>query len=228
MQPQEPKKSQDKESPEPVSTPTSDMPSMPPSSSAPTQPGAPEVPAAQDPQMPTPPQPAPTQTTATPPQAQDPGHTMGVVGLVLAFVGMQFIGLIVSIIARSKSKKAGFKNTLATIGIVINAIFLVLGILWLILIVFVTSSGLNNATKDTEATTDINNQHAQLESFYYTNKYYPASMNEVTAINQDTITAPEGYTYTYTPSPDGCTQCSDYTLETKLSDGTYYTKTAIK
>ncbi|WP_145978679.1 hypothetical protein [Granulicoccus phenolivorans] len=54
---------------------------------------------------------------------EDPGKTMGLVGLILAIV-IPLVGLIVSIIARGKSKAAGFKNTLATVGIIIGAVFL--------------------------------------------------------------------------------------------------------
>ena len=57
--------------------------------------------------------------------AQDPGKTLGIVGLVLAFVAA-LIGVIVSAIALNKSKKAGFKNTPALIGIIVGSIITVL------------------------------------------------------------------------------------------------------
>ena len=47
------------------------------------------------------------------------GKTLGIVGLILSFFSGP-IGLIVSAVARSQSKKAGFKNTPATVGIVIG------------------------------------------------------------------------------------------------------------
>ena len=69
--------------------------------------------------------PAPTLTT---PSAVDPGKTLGVVGFILAFVANLF-GLILSIIALNKSKKAGYKNGLALAGIIISSIGLVLGLI---------------------------------------------------------------------------------------------------
>src|SRR3954454_21134296 len=51
------------------------------------------------------------------PPAQDPGRTMGIVGLVLA-IFCSLIGMIVSIIAYNKSKAAGFKNNIALAGII--------------------------------------------------------------------------------------------------------------
>lgn len=55
------------------------------------------------------------------PQGEDPGRTLGIVGLVLAIVG-SVIGLVISIIALSKSRKAGYKNGLALAGVIIGAI----------------------------------------------------------------------------------------------------------
>ncbi len=56
----------------------------------------------------------------------DPGHTMGIIGFILAFVGATPVGLILSIIAYKKSKSVGIKNGLALAGIWVNAIFLLL------------------------------------------------------------------------------------------------------
>ena len=75
-------------------------------------------------------------TTPVPAPAPAPvsdGKTLGIVGLVLAFV-FSVAGLIVSIIARGQSKRAGVQNTPATVGIVIS----ILGIIgYVIAIAFV-------------------------------------------------------------------------------------------
>lgn len=60
--------------------------------------------------------------------AEDPGRTLGIVGLVLAFV-TSLPGLIVSIIAHRKSKAAGFNNVIAKVGIVVGAIFTGFGLI---------------------------------------------------------------------------------------------------
>jgi hypothetical protein len=73
-------------------------------------------------------------TASTPAPAPAPasdGKTLGIVGLVLAFL-FSLAGLIVSIIARNQSKRAGVPNTPATVGIVISIIGLVLGLIWII------------------------------------------------------------------------------------------------
>jgi hypothetical protein len=77
--------------------------------------------------------PAPAAHPAPAPAApsSDAGKTLGIVGLVLAFV-FALAGLIVSIIARSQSKNAGVKNTPATVGLVLSIIFLVIQIIWVV------------------------------------------------------------------------------------------------
>ena len=62
------------------------------------------------------------------PPAQDPGRTMGIVGLILA-IFCSLVGLIVSIIAFNKSKQAGFKNNIALAGIIVGAVLFVVGII---------------------------------------------------------------------------------------------------
>ncbi len=54
--------------------------------------------------------------------ASDPGKTMGIIALVLPFVGFSLVGLVLGIIAKIKSKKAGFKNTPALIAIIIGSV----------------------------------------------------------------------------------------------------------
>lgn len=69
-------------------------------------------------------------TTPAPAPASD-GKTLGIVGLVLAFV-FSLAGLIVSIIARNQSKAAGVPNGPATAGIIISIIGLVV---WVIIVI---------------------------------------------------------------------------------------------
>ena len=107
-------------------------PSGPPAYGAP-QPGEPQQPpqapqygAPQAPQYGAPQAGAPSYAAP----GQDPGKTMGIVGLVLSFLGcLSSVGLILSIVAFNKSKKAGYKNGLALAGIIVGAIVLVLTII---------------------------------------------------------------------------------------------------
>lgn len=62
------------------------------------------------------------------PPAEDPGRTLGIIGLVLSFF-TALIGLIISIVAYRKSKKAGFKNTPALLGIIVGIVTTVVGLI---------------------------------------------------------------------------------------------------
>ena len=53
--------------------------------------------------------------------ATDPARTLGIAGLVLS-IFTSVVGLIVSIVAFRKSKRAGFKNGAAVAGIIVGAI----------------------------------------------------------------------------------------------------------
>ena len=68
------------------------------------------------------------QAVPPPPAAQDPGRTLGIVGLILAFF-CSLIGMILSIVAYRQSAQAGYKNNIALAGIIVGAVFLVLGII---------------------------------------------------------------------------------------------------
>src|SRR5688572_12916182 len=76
------------------------------------------------------PQPAAPQPVANP--GDYPGKTLGIVGLVLVFFTV-VIGLILSHIALAQSKKAGYSNTPAKVGVILGWIFVGIGLLWLIL-----------------------------------------------------------------------------------------------
>lgn len=72
--------------------------------------------------------------------SEDPGKTMGVVGFVLSLLGLGVISLIVSIVATTKSKKAGFKNGFALAGIIISTISIIIGTFAIIFIVLAGKS----------------------------------------------------------------------------------------
>jgi len=61
-----------------------------------------------------------------------PGKTLGIVGLVFVFV-FWIVGIILSHIAYSQSKAAGFQNTPAKVGIIVGWILFGLGVLTTIL-----------------------------------------------------------------------------------------------
>ena len=87
----------------------------------------------------------------------DPGHTMGIVGFVLAFVGVTPLGLTLSIIAYKKSKSVGIKNKLALAGIWLNAIFFVITafvVAAIFSVTFLALPALQTSQRDTQRKND--------------------------------------------------------------------------
>ncbi len=99
------------------------------------------------PQQPVPP--AAPQYQAAPPvgyqaaPASTPGKTLGIVGLILAFLA-PFIGLILSIVAKVQSRKAGVPNGIATAGIIVGAILTVIGLIITISVIVTTVALVGN------------------------------------------------------------------------------------
>lgn len=80
---------------------------------------------------------APTgQRPSNAPASEDPGKTMAILGIVLGIIINPIIGLVLSIMANNRSKKAGFQNnSLAKVGLWINGVLLVLFVLVVVLVI---------------------------------------------------------------------------------------------
>jgi hypothetical protein len=79
--------------------------------------------------------PAPPGSYGPPGPNADPGRTLGIVGLVLAFVA-SIAGIIVSAIALRESRRAGYPNGFAIAGLILSIVFSVVGLIIAILLVF--------------------------------------------------------------------------------------------
>lgn len=82
--------------------------------------------------------PAPSSEVPTAPvtQATEKTDVLGIVSIVMAFTGLQLIGIIVGLIGASQAKKEGRSPTLSTIGWAINlAIVLLLVVVFGLLII---------------------------------------------------------------------------------------------
>ncbi|MGN7797624.1 hypothetical protein [Leifsonia sp. 22587] len=67
-------------------------------------------------------------STVTIQRTEDPGRTLGVVGLVLAIV-FPIAGLVVSLVARNRSREAGFANGLAKAGVIVSIVIIAASLL---------------------------------------------------------------------------------------------------
>lgn len=61
--------------------------------------------------------------------AQNPGDTLGIIGLVLNFFGINIGGIILGVMSRNRSREAGFPTTLGTVSMIWGIVGTVLGFL---------------------------------------------------------------------------------------------------
>ena len=124
----------------------------------------------------TPFQPAPLAQSTT----ANPGKGLAIAGIVLAFSMLQLIGLILSIVAKHKALKPSTANTLATIGIILNAFFgffIVGGIIFSIVIVAI--AGVQAKAKDTEARTSAQSVVTLVSDYTVAQRALPTSSSEL-------------------------------------------------
>lgn len=84
-----------------------------------------------------PPNPAP-QPQPAPAYNEDPGKTLGIISFIMPFVSLGVVGLILGIIARKKSKAAGFNNGLALAGIILSIISIVVALIFIVVAILAT------------------------------------------------------------------------------------------
>lgn len=130
--PQQPQPAAATPQPQQIISPTvnAQQPATPPPNPAPAPTAQPVAPPQDTQQTVNQPQPtAPQMATPSPVaniDSKNPGKVLAIVSLVLAFLGLSLIGLVLAIIAKVKSKHAGFKSGLATVSIIINSLFIVI------------------------------------------------------------------------------------------------------
>lgn len=162
------------------------------------QPHAPQPPV--PPQIPAqPPQPISAEPAAQ--QPVNPGQATGIISLILAFVGLAPFGLVLSIISTIQSKKAKASPVLGIIGIVINAIA-VLVLAFLILVVSISYSGIQQRAKESSLQTTADSVARNAEAYYASYGSYPQTINDFKK-KQETNLNSVGLPVTSTPPTDG-------------------------
>ena len=95
-------------------------------------------------QQPNQPQPSVTPPTQQVQMMENPGQTLGIIGLVLNFLGITLGGIILGAMSRSKSKAVGMSTTLGTISLVWGIVVTVLTILAIVFFVVVAVMAASN------------------------------------------------------------------------------------
>jgi hypothetical protein len=110
--------------------------------------------------------------------AENPGQVTGIIGIVLAFIGIVPIGLILSIISTVQSSKARASKVLGIVGIVLNGIGLLLLVAAIILFAFATKYGIEEEAKSSRVRANAHSLEKKAEAFYVINGYYPQSIQD--------------------------------------------------
>jgi uncharacterized membrane protein YbaN (DUF454 family) len=86
---------------------------------------------------------------------ENPGQTLGIVGLVCNFLGVGVAGIILGVMSRNKSKQSGASTTLGTISLVWGIIATTLAVLWItIFMVAVIMSAAEASTSTEDSASD--------------------------------------------------------------------------
>ena len=159
-------------------------------------------------------------TPSQQPAAAGQGGTdvMGIISIVMAFIGFSLIGLIIGLVGASKAKKEGRSPTLSRIGWILNLVFTVVIGLILIFTIFLAAPRLQEASRDTARHSDLARISSALETYYDINGYYPPNLAAITDPPIPTADT-SGKPYEYRPEPAGCTRCTSYTLQSSLESG---------
>ena len=118
-------------------------------------------------------------------QREDPGKTLGIVGFILSFL-VSLVGLILSAVGYSRSKRAGFKNGLALAGIIIGSINFVFGTLGFIAAITIVSyNGITMKANTNSSFANATAVQKASEAYYAEKGVYPKN---ATQLKDQTIT----------------------------------------
>lgn len=106
---------------------------------APQQPYVPPAPAA----------PGQTPSMQQGPLMENPGQTLGIVGLVCNFLGITIAGIVLGVMSRNKSKQANMSSALGTISLVWGIVGTVLAVLlvgfFILMAILSSASGVDSS-----------------------------------------------------------------------------------
>jgi hypothetical protein len=110
-------------------------------------------------------------------QTPNPGQAAGIIGVILAFIGLAPFGLILAIISTVQSKKAKASTTLGLIGIIINTVA-VFVLAFLVIIISTQYAGIQETAKNADAKHAAGTVTKLAESYYGAHHSYPQAISD--------------------------------------------------
>lgn len=114
----------------------------------------------------------------TQPQPPNPGEVTGIIGIVLFLTGFAPIGLVLSIVSTVQSAKANAPKTLGIIGIVINALGIIIGTIILIIVIAISAAGVSEERNAAASKTNSNQIMTKAEAYNVLNGTYPQTISD--------------------------------------------------
>jgi hypothetical protein len=210
-----------------------------------------------DPNNQQPPQPVPipppVDLAQTPPPNPTGTNTLSVVGLVFAFIA-PLVGLVLSIIGLTKSKKNHQSTGIAIAGIIVSSVFMLLVFPIMVALVLSTTVGIQQKARNTEREVDIKTLYGQVEAYYGQTGKYP-SLNDMNSsswreanlksvdpeafvdpkgTSPNLVSIPAANTYAYNATDDNGNSCDNvsticvkYILTATLEAGGTFSKSNL-
>ena len=108
---------------------------------------------------------------------KDPGHGLGIASLITSLLGLGLVGVVLGIIAMSRSKKSGHgTNVMALIGLIWGVVSSVVILPILAGLVLNNFNGAQQKARDSTSISRMNSVHSKLEEYYNENSSYPEAI----------------------------------------------------
>jgi len=120
---------------------------------------------------------APSTASSDSARTPNPGQATGIIGVILAFLGLAPFGFVLAIISFIQSKKAKAPTALGIIGIIINTVA-VFVLTFLVIIISTQYAGIQEAAKNADAKHAAGTVTKLAESYYAAHRSYPQSVSD--------------------------------------------------
>lgn len=182
------------------------------------------------------------------PMNNQSSNAMAITALVLSIIGFimilpiigSLLAIIFGVVALKQIKQGkGTGRSMAQAGLWLGVAGLAIQLLFIIPLIITAYVGVNQKAADMQRKSELKNIQNKVEGYYGSKGYYPAQLSDMPDfVTPKDLSAVNGKTITYEPSPIGCTNetnaktsespdsssCTGYMLSVILSNGTKYTK----
>lgn len=126
----------------------------------------------------TPPPYQPQHSYAQPSQQSNAGKTLGIISIIMSFVGLALIGVVLAIISLVQAGKAGASKVFGIIGLILNIVALLVAAVLLFLIISAARHGVQELARSPDILTDVSTVAKKAEQYHAIENKYPTSVSD--------------------------------------------------